>query len=99
MRKILVVITTGFAPWGGLTTVMMNYYRVMDKTGMQIDIASCNADPSSLVDELSQNGSRYIQLSDRKKHTVRYVRDLCRLLRHERYDVIHVHGKLCHYGI
>lgn len=92
MHKILVVITTGFVPWGGLTTVMMNYYRAMDKTGMRIDFVSCNAAPSSLIDELSLNGSWYIQLSDRKKHTVRYVRDLCKILRHEQYDVIHIHG-------
>lgn len=92
MHKILVVITTGFVPWGGLTTVVMNYYRNMDKAGMQIDIASCNAASSSLMDELSQNGSRYIQLSDRKKHTVQYVRDLCKILKHEQYDVIHIHG-------
>lgn len=92
MKKVLIIITTAFVPWGGLTTVMMNYYRAMDKTGMQIDFASCNAAASSLIDELSQNGSRYIQLPDRKKHTVRYMRDLCKILRQERYDVIHIHG-------
>lgn len=92
MRKILVVITTGFVPWGGLTTVMMNYYRAMDKTGLQIDVVSCNTAPLALLEELNQNGSRYLQLSDRKKHTIRYVRDLCRILMHERYDVIHIHG-------
>lgn len=92
MKRVLIIITTGFVPWGGLTTVMMNYYRIMDKTGMQIDVVSCNAASPSLIDELSKNGGRYIQLSDRKKHTVQYVRDLCRLLKHERYDVIHIHG-------
>ena len=40
MRKILVVITTAFVPWGGLTTVAMNYYRAMDKRDLQIDFAS-----------------------------------------------------------
>lgn len=92
MKKVLVIITTGFVPWGGLTTVMMNYYRAMDKTGMQIDFASFNAPPSVLTDELTQNGSRYIQLPNRKKHTVKYVKDLSSLLRHERYDVIHING-------
>ncbi|MCM1535262.1 MAG: glycosyltransferase [Clostridium sp.] len=91
-RKVLVIITTGFTPTGGLTTVMMNYYRAMDKSGIQIDFAACNAAPASLMDELLQNGSRYIQLSGRKKHTVQYVRDLCRILKQERYNVIHIHG-------
>ncbi|MCM1326105.1 MAG: glycosyltransferase [Bacteroidales bacterium] len=92
MKKVLIVITTAFVPWGGLTTVMMNYYRAMDKSRMQIDFAACNAAPASLTDELLQNGSRYMQLSSRKKHTVQYVRDLCRILKQERYDVVHIHG-------
>ncbi|MCM1527311.1 MAG: glycosyltransferase [Clostridium sp.] len=92
MRKVLVVITTGFVPWGGLITVMMNYYRAMDKTELQIDFASCNIAVSSLIDELDRNGSRYIHLSDRKGHTLQYIRDLSRTLKQERYDVIHIHG-------
>lgn len=42
MAKVLVVITTGFVSWGGLTTVAMNYYQVMDKTGFLINFASIN---------------------------------------------------------
>ena len=38
-RKVLIVITTDFVPYGGLTTVMMNYYRVMNKENLQIDFA------------------------------------------------------------
>lgn len=34
--KILVVITTAFTSTGGLTTVMMNYYRAMNKEGLKI---------------------------------------------------------------
>ncbi len=30
MNKILIIITTEFESTGGLTTVMMNYYRAMD---------------------------------------------------------------------
>ena len=41
-RKVLIVITTDFVPYGGLTTVMMNYYRVMNKENLQIDFASTN---------------------------------------------------------
>lgn len=37
--KILVTITTGFTLVGGLASVMMNYYRVLTKTNLNIDFA------------------------------------------------------------
>lgn len=40
MKKVLVIITTAFSPVGGLATVMMNYYRVLDKSKIHIDFAS-----------------------------------------------------------
>lgn len=92
MRKILVVITTAFVPWGGLTTVAMNYYRAMDKRDLQIDFASDSETVPALAGELEENGSRYIQLPDRKRHPVKYAGSLFRVLRSGRYGLIHVHG-------
>ena len=54
MRKSLIVITTSFVPHDGLTTVMMNYYRVMDKEGLQIDFASTNEPPDEILEELKK---------------------------------------------
>ena len=42
MKKILVIVTTAFTPTGGLTTVMMNYYRVLPHDTYQIDFCSSN---------------------------------------------------------
>ena len=42
MKRILALFTTAFVPTGGLTSVMMNYYRSMDKTNLSIDFASTN---------------------------------------------------------
>lgn len=67
MKNILVVITTAFVPTGGLTTVMMNYYRMMNKEEVKIDFASTNNPPQVLLDEIHASGSEYYQLSDRKK--------------------------------
>lgn len=92
MKKVLIVITTDFVPWGGLTTVAMNYYRAMDKTDLQIDFVSDNETEQSLLDELGQNGSSYIRLPDRKKHTFKYMAALHRQLKQGEYDTIHIHG-------
>ena len=66
MKNILVVITTAFVPTGGLTTVMMNYYRMMNKEEVKIDFASTNNPPQVLLDEIHASGSEYCQLPDRQ---------------------------------
>lgn len=92
MSKILIVITTNFAPYSGLTTVMMNYYRAMDKTGLKIDFASTNCPSEDLLRELSNNGSQYFNLGNRKKLLISYLFKLRKVLKREKYDVIHVNG-------
>lgn len=89
MKKVLVVITTAFVPTGGLATVMMNYYREIDKSNLQIDFASTNQVPEVLVTELAQNGSKYFCLGNRK-HLLRFFIRLYRCCKG--YDVIHVNG-------
>ena len=92
LKKILIVITTAFVPYGGLATVMMNYYRAMDKTSLQIDFASTNDPPKILLDELKANGSGYFNLGNRKKHLPKYLKKLKKVLKNGYYDVIHVNG-------
>lgn len=82
--KILVVITTAFTSTGGLTTVMMNYYRAMNKEGLKIDFASTNVPSQSLLDEIHVEGSEYYQLPPRKK-IVSYFYRLRRLCKN--YDL------------
>ena len=89
MRSVLIVITTAFFPTGGLAGVVMNYYRKIDKSGLQIDFSSTNEAPDVLVNELAQYGSRYFCLGKRS-HVVTYFFRLYKLSKG--YDVIHVNG-------
>lgn len=89
MKRILVVICTDSVPFGGLTTVMMNYYRNMDRDGLVIDFASTNNAPRVLLDELQSNGNRYYNLGQRKC-ILTYFFNLYRVCRN--YDIIHVNG-------
>ena len=89
MKKILVVVTTAFVKTGGLTSVMMNYWRSMDKTDLSFDFASTNSIDDLLLDEISKEGCHYFQLPPRN-HVVKYyfaLRKLCK-----EYDIIHVHA-------
>lgn len=90
MRKILVVITTGFVSWGGLTTAFMNYFRAMDKEGLSIDVASMNEPDKELRQEIETYGGKYIRLPDKRKTPVRYLAAYMRICGN--YDVVHIHG-------
>ena len=82
MKNILVIITTSFAPFGGLTTVMMNYYREINKTEFFIDFASKNEDVSgTLINELKLNGSQFYDLGDRRKNPAQYFGRLWRVFK------------------
>lgn len=89
MKKILIVITTQFVPYGGLTTVAMNYYRHLDHSKFEMDFASTNDAPEGLQQELKANGSAYYKLPMREKF-IQYYSALNRLCRS--YDVVHVHA-------
>lgn len=92
MKKVLIVITTGFESNGGLTSVMMNYYRNIDRTGLKIDFASTNEPDEKLANEVRESGAKYYNLGNRKSNTLNYILNLMKLMRKERYDVIHVNG-------
>ena len=93
MRKILIIITTDFVPFGGLTTVMMNYYRALDKSKYSFDFASTNHDiDHSLLAELRKNGSEYYCLGNRKRNLITYIQNLRNLIKAKQYDIIHVNS-------
>lgn len=92
MKKILIIITTGFVSWGGLTTVAMNYYRVMGRDEFLVDFLSDNDPDNKLYREIKKNGSQYYKLPNRKKQLFQYMRKLYSLLKKKEYDIVHIHG-------
>lgn len=90
MKKVLVVITTELKKDSGIANAFMNYYRFMDKNGLQIDVASMNEPEADLRCEIEQEGGTYYRLPDKRKEPIRYLKvfyDICR-----GYDIVHIHG-------
>ena len=88
--KVLIVNTVRFRT-NGITSVIMNYYRNMDRTGMQVDFVVINEVSDHFRKELESQGSRIYQLP-RSGNPLSYMWQLYRLARKNRYDVVHVHG-------
>ena len=88
--KVLIVSTVRFR-LNGITSVIMNYYRKMDKSNMKIDFVVINDISEEYKEELQENNSEVFYL-DRKNNPIKYMFDLKNILKNNNYDVIHIHG-------
>ena len=89
--KVLVITTVRFRQ-NGITSVIMNYYRNLNKKIINMDFIGPNSIDSTYELEFSENNSKYIQLSSRKKNILKYIFDLYTIMCKEQYDIVHVHG-------
>lgn len=88
--KVLIISTVRFR-LNGITSVIMNYYRKMDKSNMKIDFVVINEISREYKEELQKNGSEIFYLK-RKNDPIKYIFQLRNILKQNKYDVIHVHG-------
>ena len=88
--KVLLINTVRFR-LNGITSVIMNYFRNMDKNGLHTDFAVVNEIEDDFRNELEGYGAR-VFFVDKKKKTFKYIPNLNKLLKKERYDIVHIHG-------
>lgn len=88
--KVLIISTVRFR-LNGITSVIMNYYRKMDKSNMKIDFVVINEISEEYRKELQSNGSKIFCLP-RKDNVIKYIFGLKDILKNNKYDVIHIHG-------
>lgn len=88
--KVLIISTVRFR-LNGITSVIMNYYRKMDKSNMKIDFLVINEISEEYRKELQSNGSKIFYLP-RKDNVIKYMHGLKDILKNNKYDVIHIHG-------
>lgn len=88
--KILIINTVRFQ-LNGISSVIMNYFRKMDKQDMQIDFLVISDMDENYRSEIEAEKSRIFYLS-RKKNPFQYVIGLNKIIKREKYDVVHIHG-------
>ncbi len=91
MIKILTIATSHFDT-GGITKVILNYYRNMDKNKFKMDFVVPNELPEDIKQEFISNGSKYYILKNRKKNPIKYIKDLVKIIKNEEYQIVHTHG-------
>ncbi|WP_050740026.1 glycosyltransferase family 1 protein [Acetobacterium bakii] len=88
-------ITTTYFELDGITNVIMNYYRGMDKSDMIIDLVIPNDIGKALRMELESSGSRIFELRGRTKKPFAYMNELSQIIKENNYDIVHAHGNSC----
>lgn len=89
--KCLIVDTVPLGP-GGITTVIMNYYSVMIRSGLDVDIVVVDKELQEKHSRVFNENGTHVYYFTRKTNRKKYFWDIFCLCRKEHYDVIHVHG-------
>ncbi len=90
MIRILQVVT--YMNRGGLETMLMNYYRNMDRTKVQFDFLVHREKRADYDDEIEELGGRIYHLPRLNPFSISYKRSLQKFFQsHPEYQVIHVH--------
>ena len=91
MKRVLLVNTVGTS-FNGITSVIMNYVRKTNKM-VQYDFVLCGKAEQKFVDELKcLGGNILIPPCSRVKAPLTYSAWLRKIMKEQKYDVIHVHG-------
>ncbi|MGL5540778.1 MAG: glycosyltransferase, partial [Erysipelotrichaceae bacterium] len=90
MKRVL-YIHGGLLQRGGTEAYMMNYYRHLDHSQVQIDFAVHGEGVGVYDEEIKALGGTIVSLPLKLKHPIRYRKALKELLSAQRYDIVHSH--------
>lgn len=76
---------------GGIESMVINYYRRLDKSRLQIDFVFFGEGVGLYDEEIYANGGRIFHLSVKSKHPIKSHKMMKQLLLSEKYDIVHAH--------
>lgn len=88
-RKILIVMGGSYMGIGGIESMIMNYYREINKQNLKIDFVFFGNGQGLYDDELEENGSSQYHLPIKSRHYIKSKTEMKKLLLREKYDVVH----------
>lgn len=90
MKKILIINTVLFG-MSGISSVIMNYLTNVNKNNMKITVIVNKKIEKVYEDYLNKNGIRIVVLK-RNYRIIRYIYKLYKIMKKEKFDVVHIHG-------
>ncbi|MFR5683192.1 MAG: glycosyltransferase family 1 protein, partial [Clostridia bacterium] len=78
--------------YGGIETFIMNYYRKMDHSKVQIDFLANGSNKGAYDEEIEAMGGRIYHLPRRGRHYFAYRKAMKEILKSGEYQIIHAHA-------
>lgn len=89
--KVLNVLTGGIRR-EGITSTQLELLRNMELSNIQMDYVAVHNNDPKVIEEFIKLDLKVFILPDRKNETNKYIKELYKLIKKEKYDIIHVHG-------
>lgn len=90
MKRVLTIVK-GLGV-NGISNVIFLYYRNLDKSKIQMDFATVLDVDKKYRCEIEENGSIIYQIPIRDRNPIKYIKDLSKIIKTNKYEIIHVHG-------
>jgi glycosyltransferase involved in cell wall biosynthesis len=90
-RRILIVSTVGLI-YDGITNVVLSNLQAMDRTGLDIYIASTIKVEPNIVDQFKKLGCTIVDLPNRREEPKNYFFALLKFIKDNHIEVIHANG-------
>lgn len=76
----------------GISTVIMNYFRSVNSEEIHMDFAVGKPVDEEYIEEIEQSGCKIYLLPAKQENANGYYKELYRVMKEHRYDILHVHG-------
>lgn len=90
MIKVLNVLTSDLRA-DGISNCVINYYKNIDNRKVKIDFVASSVDESK-KQVIEENGGKIFIIKNRKKRPLKYIKELAKVIKDGKYDIVHAHG-------
>ncbi len=95
MKRILHVVSSMNA--GGMETMIMNYYRHLDRTKYQFDFMIHDPKPVFFEDEIASLGGKIYRVAPQRPNPFKNHREVKKILTTHHFDAIHIHQGITYF--
>lgn len=88
-QPIRVLQIMGIVCGGGVESVIMNYYRNIDRTKVQFDFVIDGYEKSLLDDEILSLGGKVYKIEPYSRNIFKYIYQIYRIVKDNNYEIVH----------
>lgn len=89
--KILIILTGGLKN-DGISLGTLGYFKAMDKNDISVDFIAVNDVEPQIINKINDLGFNVIKVKNRKKNPILYCLKLFKIIKNNKYDIVHSHG-------